>query len=84
MTKLEALKYGWGRLVIKRDYKPEPYVEKFTRCDKCQRLGECKIANKLVEVTLTLDTRRHYIPNIGVVCPERGNKIKATKEEENC
>lgn len=47
-------------------YKPQKYVEKNTKCDKCGYFEECK--ENLIECTIELDTYRHYIPGIGHVC----------------
>lgn len=46
--------------------KPEKYVEKYTKCDKCEHFEECK--ENLIECTIDLDTYRHYIPGMCHVC----------------
>lgn len=40
------------------------HQEKDTRCDKCAYKDECS----LLEITISHDTRRHYIPAVGNEC----------------
>lgn len=47
-------------------YKPEKYVEKYTKCDKCKHFNDCK--EFLVECTESLDKFRHYTKGMGHIC----------------
>lgn len=48
----------------------EPYVEKYTKCDKCKLLEECKEEGRLIEVTTEQDSSQHYIMGRGDPCKE--------------
>lgn len=48
----------------------EPYVEKYTKCDKCKLLEECKEEGRLIEVTTEQDSSQHYIMGCGYPCKE--------------
>ena len=65
MNKLKMIRQGKYRLKI---YVKEPYVEKFTECDRCQNLDECKKLGFVLETTSGLDRWRHFIKGIGVLC----------------
>lgn len=54
-----------------RKFRRKPYVEKDTKCDKCKLLQECISAGNVVETTLDVDERRHYIMGLGVLCKEK-------------
>lgn len=45
-----------------------PYIEKDTKCDKCNNLSVCKIQNKVLDCATTDDARSHYVVGIGVEC----------------
>lgn len=44
------------------------YVEKDTRCDKCEHIEECKENGYLIDITRLADTRQHFIRGIGCNC----------------
>lgn len=44
------------------------YVEKDTRCDKCEFLEECKENGCLIEITSLEDTRSHFARSLGCKC----------------
>lgn len=48
----------------------KPYVEKYTKCDKCKLLEECKEEGRLIEVTTEQDSSQHYIMGCGDPCKE--------------
>ena len=52
-----------------KEYKPKPYVEKDTECDKCDFLQECKSIKNIIDCTTVNDTRSHYVG--GVHCRKR-------------
>lgn len=43
----------------------EPYVEKDTKCDKCEYLQECIAEGKVIDCRSLEDTRSHYIKGLG-------------------
>lgn len=43
----------------------EPYVEKDTKCDKCEYLQECIAEGKVIDCRNIEDTRSHYIKGLG-------------------
>jgi hypothetical protein len=43
------------------EYKPKPYKEEDTRCDKCKNFSNCKNDGVLIRCTTINDTREHYI-----------------------
>jgi len=45
--------------------------EKFTKCDKCEQLEECKKNGKVLNTRWSCDDFDHYIPNIGTFCEKR-------------
>lgn len=47
---------------------PYEYVEKDTKCDSCDDRSKCE--EYLIECTSLSDTRRHFIPMSGFVCPK--------------
>lgn len=57
-------------LPIKRKHfkKPEPYVERFTKCDKCEYLKECKENGKVIDMSTFEDNYSHYICGRGSHC----------------
>lgn len=59
-----------------KEYKPKPYKEEDTECDKCEYLSQCKNAGNCIDCTTGLDTRSHYIIGRGVKC-EKHNNITA-------
>lgn len=57
-----------------KKYKPKKYVEKYSECDKCQRMNECRKNGLLVEITLAQDTVRHFMRGLGCICPKEKEK----------
>ena len=45
------------------EYKPKPYVEKYTECDMCEHLSNCKERGLFIETTTTHDITRHFLCN---------------------
>lgn len=43
------------------EYKPTPYVEKYTECDMCEFLQECMSIGNIIDCTMVDDKRKHYI-----------------------
>ena len=43
----------------------KPYVEKDTKCDKCEYLQECIAEGKVIDCRNFEDTRSHYIKGLG-------------------
>lgn len=48
--------------------KSEPYVEKFTKCDKCEYLKECQESGHLVNISASEDNYSHYMCGNGSQC----------------
>ena len=44
-----------------KEYKPKPYKEKDTRCDKCEYLSKCMKEYDYIDCTTFQDTRKHII-----------------------
>ena len=42
------------------EFKPTPYVEKYTECDMCEHLSECKENGIYIDITTVNDTRKHF------------------------
>lgn len=51
-----------------KKYRPRKYKEQDTKCDKCEYLEECKSKHEVIDCTSELDTKRHYIVDLGVIC----------------
>lgn len=63
MNRIEAIKTGKCRLkVVKTPI--EPYVEKWTECDNCDKLCECKELGCVIDITMTRDKHRHWCKGI--------------------
>ena len=45
----------------------EPYVEKDTKCDKCEYLDECKTRGQVVNIQTMGDSLEHYV-GLGCNC----------------
>lgn len=43
------------------EYKPKPYKEKDTECDKCEYLSECKSKGNYIDCTTVNDKRSHIL-----------------------
>lgn len=48
--------------------KPQPYVEKFTKCDKCEYLNDCIKNSKVVDTSTCEDNYNHYVCGLGCNC----------------
>lgn len=54
--------------------------EKFTKCDKCEQLEECKKNGKVLNNQFGFDDFEHYIPGIGTFCEkEKLNETQILK-----
>lgn len=53
------------KLFIREAEKVQPYVEKDTKCDKCQYLQECIDKGNVVYCSMSCDESEHYIKGIG-------------------
>ena len=43
------------------ELKPTPYVEKYTECDICEHLSQCKESVFCIETTTIHDVTRHFV-----------------------
>ena len=74
-------------LFIKRVKRPKVVYgreEWNTKCDECEMLNHCIGYDVVTECTTMEDTRKHYIPKPGGLCPgfiERSKTCKKLKEE---
>lgn len=50
-----------------KKFKVHKYKEKDTKCDSCEFLSTCDV----MDVTGIEDSRRHWLPNLGVVCKKK-------------
>lgn len=48
--------------------KPEPYVERFTKCDQCEHLKECKEKRCVINAAVFEDIHEHYVCGPGSYC----------------
>ena len=49
-------------------YHVRKYKEQDTACDKCPDLKACAAEGKIIEITTSQDTRRHFMRGLMVVC----------------
>lgn len=63
------------RIFKRKEIPSEPYVEKDTKCDKCQYLQECIDNGYVVNCGRTLDERNHYIVGLESHCKQDFNLI---------
>lgn len=60
-----------------KEYKPRRYVERDTKCDKCEFLSECEENGYVLNRTVEMDNRQHFIPGMGANCKkEMGGQSK--------
>ena len=58
------------------------HEEKFTKCDKCEQLEECKKNGKVLNTQFGCDDFEHYILGIGAFCEkEKLNEIQILKKK---
>lgn len=50
------------------EYKPKPYVERFTKCDKCECLSQCKSEGEVINVTSSMDDFEHFMSGRNAYC----------------
>lgn len=50
------------------EYKPKPYKEEDTKCDKCKHLDDCKNKGMVLRSTTSYDTREHYLASRQAYC----------------
>ncbi len=50
------------------------FIEKFTECDVCEHLQECKENHLVWDITVRFDTTRHFIPDMFEGCPRKDDK----------
>lgn len=55
-------------IICKHFEKLEPYVERFTKCDKCESLKECQESRRVIDVSILEDNYNHYMCSMGSVC----------------
>ena len=54
--------------------KPRRYVERDTKCDKCEFLPECEENGYVLNWTIEMDNRQHFISGMGANCKKNGRK----------
>ncbi len=64
------------------EYKPEPYVEQFTECDKCGYLPKCKSEGGVINFTGTMDDFEHFTRGIRTYCRKEKRDIEDKKLTE--
>ena len=52
-------------------YVTREYHETDTKCDLCEHKNQCE----LLEITCSVDTRRHFVRGIGYTCPLETEEI---------
>ena len=63
------------RIFKRKEVPSEQYVEKDTKCDKCQYLQECIDNGYVVNCGRPFDERNHYIAGLGSHCKQDFNMI---------
>ena len=63
------------RIFKRKEVPSEPYVEKDTKCDKCQYLQECIENGYVLNCMTFMDEREHYIVGLGSHCKQDFNMI---------
>lgn len=58
-----------------KKYKPRRYVEKDTKCDNCEFFPECKENGYVLNCTIEMDNRQHFIPGMGANCKKCGKVV---------
>lgn len=68
------------KLFKRKTDEEKPYVEKDTKCDKCEYLQECIGKGNVVYCSMSSDEREHYVRGIGAFgrC-DFGNIVSAIK-----
>ena len=56
------------------------HEEKFTKCDKCARLEECKENRKVINIQYGCGEVSHYVLNIGAICEKGAEKDRDIEE----
>ncbi len=55
-----------------KKYSPRRYVERDTKCDKCEFLSDCMEHSEVINCTTELDSKQHYIIGFGSNCKKMG------------
>lgn len=58
------------------ELKRDKHREKDTLCDKCDRLSQCRCDEIVVDITITTDSRKHYMLSVGAICPNCGADMR--------
>lgn len=53
-------------------HKQQEYIERDTRCDRCEYLTECIENCNVIDATSIMDERKHYIKGFGDDCKKGG------------
>lgn len=56
------------------------HEEKFTKCDKCKKLEECKKNGSVINVQYGCGEVSHYVLNIGAICEKEAEKDRDIEE----
>lgn len=64
------------------EYKSEPYVEKFTECDKCGYLLKCKSEGEVTSCTSVMDNYEHFTKRAGTYCRKESGDFADKKLSE--
>ncbi len=66
-----------------KEYKPKPYVEKFTECDRCEHVKQCESDGYVINCTNRMDNFEHFIRGRNAYCrKERGLLFEDKKLSE--
>lgn len=63
-------------------YEPEPYVEKFTECDKCEYVKSCESNGYVLNCTTSMDSQEHYIKGRNANCRKEKETLENKKLSE--
>lgn len=62
--------------LFKKKEQKEPYIEKYTECDECKYLEECKDNNLLINISLIKDKDQHFMKNHYGICRKFFEKMR--------
>lgn len=65
-----------------KKYEPKPYVEKFTKCDKCEYIKDCENEGNVINCTKRIDNHEHFIRGMNAYCRKESGLLEDKKLSE--
>lgn len=63
-------------------YIPKPYVEQFTKCDKCAHVKQCENDGHVINCTSKMDNYEHFIRGRNAYCRKENEPFEYKKLSE--